>query len=266
MLELALPEEAKRWPTLAVSADPSRKALWVTTAAFPDFAGVPKEDQGKTLLLEVDEATSKVLHRFDPATGTAAAFGDMCVAEDGTVYVTDSIGGGVYRLRGDPQTAKLEKMAEGLFSPQTPVPSRDGKGLFVADYSLGIAVINLAAANLPAKIALLPHPESIATVGLDGLYLDGDSLIGIQNGVEPMRIMRFRLNHAQTEITGAEVMEQASERMGDPTHAVAANGWLYSTANVGWNKVDDNGKLKPNQEFSAPALIRFRAEGLSPAK
>jgi sugar lactone lactonase YvrE len=255
--ELPLPPEAKRWPTLAVSVDSKRKALWVTASAMPDFSGFPKEDEGKALLLEIDEAGSKVLRSFDPGTTSAAVLGDMSVAEDGTVYVTDSIGGGVYRLRGDPQTAKLEKIADGLFSPQTPVLARDGKRLFVADYSLGIAVIDLTAIGPASKVTYLPHPENVAVVTLDGLFLSGDSLIGIQNGIEPARIMRFRLNHAQTEITAAEVIEQ-SERMGDPTHVIAADGWFYVSANVGWSKVDDAGKLKPGESFTAPVLLRFR--------
>ncbi|HEX4604883.1 MAG TPA: hypothetical protein VH724_12870, partial [Candidatus Angelobacter sp.] len=119
--ELPLAAEAKRWPTLAVSADPKRKTLWMTASAMPGFSGFPKEDEGKALLLEIDASSGKVLHRFDPGTTGPAVLGDMCVASDGTVYVTDSIGGGVYRLRGDPATARLEKIADGFFSPQTPV-------------------------------------------------------------------------------------------------------------------------------------------------
>jgi hypothetical protein len=269
MQELPLADEAKRWPTLAVSADPKRNVLWVTASAMPGFTGFPKEDEGKALLMEVDAASGKVLHSFAPETNGPAVLGDMCVTEDGTVYVTDSIGGGVYRLRGDPQTAKLEKIADGLFSPQTPTVARDGKRLFVADYTMGIAVIELppanAAASPSAKILYLPHPENVAVVALDGLYLSGDSLIGIQNGTDPVRILRLKLNHAQTEITGADIIEQATERMGDPTHAVAVDGWFYVSANVGWSKVDDNtGQLKPGEKFTAPVLLRFPAQaGLS---
>jgi sugar lactone lactonase YvrE len=258
--ELPLAEEAKRWPTLAVSFDPKRKTLWMTASAMPGFSGFPKEDEGKTLLLEVDANSGKVVHRFDPGTSGPAVLGDMCVTDDGTVYVTDSIGGGVYRLHGDLQTAKLEKIADGLFSPQTPVLARDGKRLFVADYTMGIAVIDLASANASTKVSYLPHPENVAVVAFDGLYLSGDSLIGIQNGTEPVRIMRLRLNQAQTEITGAEVIEQATERMGDPTHAVTVDGWFYVSANVGWSKVDDDtGKLKPGEQFTPPVLLRFPA-------
>jgi hypothetical protein len=254
--ELPLTGETRHWPTLAVSADPSRKTLWVTTSAMPGFSGFAKEDEGKTLLLAVDAASGKVLHRFDPGTKDPAVLGDMCVTSDGTVYVTDSMGGGVYRLHGDLATAKLEKIAGGLFSPQTPVLARDGKRLFVADYTMGIAVIDLAG----GKVSYMPHPENVAVVTLDGLYLSGDSLIGIQNGTDPNRIMRLRLNPAQTEITSAEVIEQATERMGDPTHAVLVDGWFYVSANVGWSKVDDNtGMLKPGEKFTPPVLLRFPA-------
>jgi sugar lactone lactonase YvrE len=260
MEELPLPPEAKRWPTLAISADPKRKALWVTASAMPGFSGIPKEDEGKALLLEVDLSSGKMLHSYDPGTIGPAVLGDMCVTEDGTVYVTDSIGGGVYRLHGNSQTAKLEKIADGLFSPQTPVLARDGKRLFVADYTMGIAVIDLPAAgaapNPSAKLNYLPHAENVAVVGLDGLYRNGDSLIGIQNGTEPARILRFLMNPAQTEITGAQVIHQIGQL--DPTHAVEVDGWFYATANVGWNKVDDNtGQLKPGEKFTPPVLLRF---------
>jgi sugar lactone lactonase YvrE len=156
MQELPLPADARRWPTLAVSFDPTRNALWVTASAMPGFSGFPKEDSGKAQLLEVDATSGKVLHRFDLAANGPAVLGDMSVAADGTVYVTDSIGGGVYRLHGDLQTAKLEKIADGLFSPQTPVLARDGKRLFIADYSMGVAVIDLPAAGAMAKVSYLP--------------------------------------------------------------------------------------------------------------
>jgi sugar lactone lactonase YvrE len=263
MEELPLPAEAKRWPTMAISADPKRKVLWVTASAMPGFSGISKEDEGKAVLMEIDPESGKVLRRFDPGTTGPAVLGDMCVTDHGTVYVTDSIGGGVYRLHGDLQTAKLEKIADGLFSPQTPVLARDGKRLFVADYTMGIAVIDLPAAaaapNPSAKLNYLQHPENVAVVGLDGLYRNGDSLIGIQNGTEPERILRLLMNPAQTEITSDQVIHQIEQF--DPTHAVEVDGWFYATAHVGWSKVDDNtGQLKPGEKFTPPVLLKFRPE------
>jgi hypothetical protein len=256
--EIPLEDQAKRWPTMAVWSDAKRNLLWMTAVAMPAFAGVPKEDEGKSALFAIDGASGRVVRRFDLATGATAVLGDMSVAADGAVYVSDSAGGGVYRVQGDVATAKLERIAGDFFSTQTQALAGDGKRLFVADYSMGIAVVDLARENPAGQLTYLPHPESVDVTGLDGLYLAGGSLIGIQNGAEPERIVRYHLNPAQTEITSAEVVEQSTERLGDPTHVIGLNGWLYATANVGWNKVDDHGRPKPGQQFTPPLLLRFR--------
>lgn len=253
--EFPLHDQVPAWPALAVAYDPARKLLWMTASAMPGFSGVPKEDSGKAALLALDAATGKLLRRFDLDSGKPGVLGDMSIASDGTAYVTDSMGGNVYRVQGELSQAKLERIASGLFSPQTPVLSRDGKRLFVAEYALGIAVVDLATGN----ISYLEHPDNIATTGLDGMYLSGASLIGIQNGTEPERILRFRLNPGQTRIESAEVVAQGPP-IGEPTHAIAVNGWIYVTANVGWNKLDDAGNLKSGQTFTPPLLLRFREQ------
>ena len=261
--ELPLEAQAKRWPVLAVSFDPVRKLVWMTSSAMPGFSGFPKEDDGRAALLAVDPRDAKGIRRFDMQSDAPAVLGDMSVSADGTVYVSDSIGGGVYRVPGTMDKtsldkAKLEKIADGLFSPQTPVLAADGKRVFVSEYPLGIAIIDLTGAG---RVTELRHPANVAVTGLDGMYLVGDSLIGIQNGTEPERIMRFRLNHAQTEIESAEVIEQSTPRLGEPTHAVAVDGWVYVSANVGWNKVDDHGNLKEGASFTQPVLLRFPVDG-----
>jgi len=250
--EIPLEDAAKRWPTMAVSIDTTRHLLWMTAAAMPGFEGFPKEDSGKTSLFALNLDNGKIVRRFDLDAVGPAALGDMSVTADGTVYVTDGFGGVVYQVRGALETAKLEMIANGFFSPQTPVLAKDGKRLFVADYGLGIAAINLDT----GKADYLKHPENIAVTGLDGLHLAGDSLLGVQNGTAPERIVRYHLNPQQTEITGQEIIEQGP-RIGDPTHIVTVDGMAYATANVGWDKVGDNGKLKDGANFTAPTLMRF---------
>lgn len=254
--EISLDASLRQWPVAAVSADSQRNLLWFTMAAFPGFTGIPEKDQGKTALVAINSSTGKLIRRFDLDSGKPGLFGDMSIGKDGTVYVADGLGGGVYRVRGDLQTAKLEKIADGIFSPQTPVLARDGKRLFVADYVIGIAVVDLAT----GKVNYLPHAENLAVVGLDGLYLSGDSLIGVQNGTEPERIIRLKLNPAQTAITSLQVIEQSTPRLGDPTHAIEVNGFIYVTANVGWSKIDDQGTLKPGEQFTNSILLGFPAK------
>lgn len=254
--EIPLDAGIRQWPVAAVSADSKRNLLWMTIAAFPGFAGIPEHDQGKTALIAISPDSGKVVKRFDLDGGAPGLFGDMSVTRDGTVYVTDGLGGGVYRVQGDLETAKLEKIAGGLFSPQTPVLAHDGKRLFVADYTIGVAVIDLAS----GKASYLPHAENLAVTALDGLFLTGDSLIGVQNGTEPERVIGMRLNADQTSIMSLEVIEQSTPRLGEPTHAIEVDGMIYVTANVGWGKIDDTGKLKKGEEFTKPILLRFPAK------
>ena len=251
--QLALPPSAKRWPALAVSFDNARNLLWMTSSALPDFASNPKGDDGKTALLAVDPITGNLVHRYDLAANPAGILGDMTVTPQGTVFLTDSMGGGVYRVQGDLKTAHLETIAAGFFSPQTPAIAADGKRLFVADYAIGIAIIDLNDHN---KISYLTMPGNVAATGLDGLLRVGDTLIGVQNGTQPARIVRYRLNREQTRIESAEVLAQG-DAIGEPTHAIAVNGKILVTANVGWNRIDDHGNLKPNEKFTAPFLLAF---------
>ena len=260
--ELPLDEHARQWPVMAVSADPDGKTLWMTAAAMPGFKGVTKEDEGKTAVFAMDAASGKTLQRFNLEGEGPSVLGDMSVTRHGAVFVTDSRGGGVYRVESKSQNPVLQRMADGFFSPQTPVLARDGRRLFVPDYSVGIAVVHLPGANAKTKktnqVTYLEHPDDVVVTGLDGLLLAGDSLIGIQNGTDPERIVRFHLNRRQTRIVRAEVIEQSSKRLGEPTHAVAAAGWVYVIANVGWDQVDDHGELKPGHVFTPPVLLRFR--------
>jgi hypothetical protein len=119
--------------------------------------------------LAVKGSNGKVVRRFDLEASGPALLGDMCVTEDGTVDVSDSIGGGVYRVRGGVATAKLERIADGLFSPQDAGAGGDGKRLFAADCSMGIAAVVLGGKS-GGKVEYLRHPENIAVTGLDGLY------------------------------------------------------------------------------------------------
>ncbi len=65
-----------------------------------------------------------------------SALGDMALAPNGDIIVSDGDGGGVYRARANGAT--LERLDEGDFiSPQTSAMHPDGKHIFVPDYLAG---------------------------------------------------------------------------------------------------------------------------------
>lgn len=240
------------WPLLAVAADTKHRVLWVTAAAMPDFIASPKEAYGKTVLLKLDLKSGKILDRITPPDSEPRALGDMTVLRDGTVVVSDGLGGAVYRVRAG--SSKLERIdANEFISPQTPALSADEHVAFVADYTRGIGRIDLGT----GAISWLAHSDGVATGGVDGLYVHGQDLYGIQNGAEPERLVRFHLNSALDRIESMDVLESNSPGLGDPTHGVFVGNDFYFIANSGWSELDDNGKLKPGHQMTAASVRKI---------
>ena len=249
------------WPLLAVHADPAHNSLWVSAAAFPDFVASPKSDYGRTLLLKLDLRSGRILDRIAPPDSATRALGDMDIAPDGTIIVGDSFGAAVYRL--SPGAHTLQRIdGDQLVSPQTPAISPDSRFAYVADYTRGIARIDL---HTNAILFLGCHPErsegpaSCALTGIDGLnFVPGarpSQLIAMQNGTTPPRIIRLTLNSADDAVTNLEVLEANHPALGDPTHGVFAARDFYFIANSGWSVLDDHGNLKPGASMT-PATVR----------
>lgn len=242
------------WGMFALHVDPVRQILWATTAAVNTAQGYNPADSGRSALLAYDLATGALRARLEPPNpGRAHVLGDMTVGADGTVYVSDAVSGAVYTAApGAHALAVL--VPEGTFpSPQTPALSADEKRLFVADYARGIAVIDLSMRS----VRWLPHPGNVALVGTDGFYRVGNTLLAVQNGTTPNRVVRVVLDTSMTRVLGAEVLERAKPAVSDPTHGVMVGGTFYFIARSGWDRVHDDGTLAPAGADDAPLVRRI---------
>jgi hypothetical protein len=238
------------WAILALRADSKRRTLWATTAAMPEALAFSAAADGRSALLEYDLDSGKLLHRYDVKEPGKHALGDMTIGPAGDVYVSDG-SGAVYQL--DQARRGLELLvAPGTFrSPQTPALAPGGRRLFVPDYSRGIGILDLKTKS----VTLLEHPPELSLAGIDGLYLAGASLIAIQNGTTPPRVIRISLDAGLTRALSWQTVEANWPGLGQPTHGVVVGRDFHFIANSGWDQVGDDGKLKPGAEFS-PAEIR----------
>ena len=242
------------WGIYALALDSKRGRLWATTAAGPECEGWTAADSGRTVLLAYDLRTARPERRVElPRSAERQVLGDLAVASDGTVYVCESLGGAVYRLQ--PGSNRLETMVPpGAFrSPQMPVLAADGKRLYVVDYSRGVAVVDLAS----GATDWLPKPYTLSSGGIDGLYRDGDRLLAIQNGTTPHRVLELSLDHAGTRIKSWRVLEQASERLGEPNHGVIVGRDFFLIGDSGWDRVGDDGLLHTTPEARPAVLLRL---------
>ena len=180
---------------------------------------------------------------------------DLAVGPNGTVYASESQRGLVYRLGpSDPSLSILVRRG-ALTSPQGLVPATDGKRLYVADYAMGVMVVNLA----DGSVAPLPSAAGTMLDGVDGLVGYRGDLIAIQNGTSPRRILRLVLDGAGTTILRAEVLESEAAGWGEPTNGVIRDDSLLYVDGQG-PRYDFNGKLIGKAPL-APTVIRALALG-----
>jgi sugar lactone lactonase YvrE len=252
--ELA-PELPRRWAPLGLRVDRKRGALWVAAAALPQTVGYNPSDSGRSAILRYDLKSGRLRARYDaPADGTPHAIGDLIVTRGGDVYATDSRAPVIYRVpaRGD----SLERFVESplLLSGQGLALTPDERSLYVADYARGFLRVDLGGRN----VFLVEAADSVLTLGIDGLYFQRGSLVGIQNGVTPHRVARFTLDPAGDRVLRAEVLERAHPRYDEPTLGVLVDGDLYYIANAQWERFGDDGRIAKPEALKAPAVLRLR--------
>ncbi len=248
------------WDVLGMKVDPARRILWVCSAAGAS-AG---EQDGASGLFRYDLATGRLASRHVlPGKPQPHLLNDVALGRNGEVFVTDSKGGGLYRLR--PGQEQLEVFVEPgtLIYPNGVALSPDGKKLFVADFAKGLSTVDVAT----RQVRPLPHPERVNVAGIDGLYYfqgerplqgerpHGGSLVAVQNAAGTERIVRFRLRPGLDAIDSEEILESRNPLFVIPTTGTLAGGSLVYIANSQLESLDDQGRLKPGVKLEEPVIL-----------
>ncbi len=101
----------------------------------------------------------------------------------------------------------------------------------------------------------MAHGRDVAVNGIDGLYLVGDSLLAVQNGTEPNRVIHLYLDPTLTRVLRWEPLDSNSPGLGAPTHGTMVGGDFFYLANSGWDQLADDGSVKPGAALT-PAEVR----------
>jgi sugar lactone lactonase YvrE len=246
----------KLWSVLGMKVDAKRRKLWVCTTAFPQMQDFDSTLKGRAAVSVYDLTIQKIVHRYyAPNDGQSHAFGDLALnPKTGTVLVSDSDSPTIFMVNEKSDTLQtwLKGDAATLPSLQGLDFTDDGKTLFVADYSNGIFRVDLAKKTLYN----LPAPDSCVVSGTDGLYYFKGNLLGIQNGTNPQRVVRFRLNKAQSRIEGLDILEANHADFEEPTLGVIVGEELYYVANSQWEKVNEKGVSAPEADWKPHVILK----------
>jgi hypothetical protein len=240
------------WGVFGMAVDSERRRLWVATSALPQMAGFSKELADRAAVSEYDLSKNKLVQKYIPADSSAHLFGDLLLNSKGDVLVSDSRSGGIYRI--SPLEGNMELLiAPGHFASLQGLAFLDDENwLFAADYSQGIFRIDTETKS----VSQILHPETVTLLGIDGLYFYKGSLIAIQNGVNPQRVIRLWLNEDSSAIERAEILDANHPDFDEPTLGVIVDDAFYYVARSQWGSFDDNGKIKSPEALKEPVILR----------
>lgn len=212
----------------ALAWDATRKRLWIAADCPPGVAAIKACARGA--LIGVD-ARGRVMTRTAPGVSSFHP-GDVSASAAG-VFVSDSQNGAVYRL--SPSGIGLQPLVPTDIgkSAQGSAVDSDGKQLLVADYSQGIAVIDLAS----KERTLLNRQDGKPLRGIDGLVRCGKVYYGLYNGAAPgilVAITRTRTGIRFDQPVGKLTLP-------DPTQIAFDGKRLLIVADSGWSTVDKAG-------------------------
>jgi hypothetical protein len=223
-----------------MAVDSARRTLWVATTALPRMQGFTAADSGRVGVFGYDLDTGRLVRRawMPRDSSTAHTFGDVAVAPNGDVYVSDSESPWIHRLPqgGDAFGAFV---THPLFrSLQGMAITPDGHTMFVADYSHGLLRVDLRSRSVTA----LRAAQGVTLLGVDGLYLRRGALIAVQNGVAPPRLVRFCLDRAGDVVTRAEVLDRNPALVDEPTLGTIVGDSAFYVATSQWEKFSEAGR------------------------
>ncbi|MGA7990412.1 MAG: hypothetical protein WCC53_03165, partial [Thermoanaerobaculia bacterium] len=230
---------------LGVKVDAPHRRLWAVTAADPAMEGARPEDRGRTRLVAFDLATGAPTGGWSPATRAQHQFGGLAVDRKGDVWVTDTASGEVFVLRpGAPELAVVAP-EKTFVAPKGIVVSPDGERVWVADLARGVYRLDPAT----GAAALLDQPPGPWPVGLDGLVLHGNALVGVAGSVSLGRVGRWTLEPGGDAFSGMDILDCAHPAYRVPVGGTVVGDDYVYVANSQIDALGPDGALPPPEKL-----------------
>lgn len=194
-------DEGRRLAALGLRVDARRQLLWSVGAPLEVTAGhaFASDARSAVFAFDLDSGVLEARHEADPALGNLE---DLVLARDGSVYISGERPG---VLRAGGEIIEPLQTDPAIVGGNGIALSPDGGTLLIASYPAGIAAVHLES----GAARFLASPSEQPLYGIDGLYIHGNDLIAVQNGVTPWRLVRLSLDAGLTAVTGTQLLEFA---------------------------------------------------------
>lgn len=237
---------------LGLRIDAQGKFLWACSSPMEETEGYDSLAPSRVFKFEL--TSGKLIAQFEPPAPAGHIFGDLTIGPQGQVLVSDSRTNEIYAV--NESTKKLDRffIDAGLWNIQGLSFSDDGRYLFVSDYIKGPYRLELSS----RKLFKVTSQVENSLKGIDGLLFYQGTLLALQNGTTPFRVMRFKLNNTKGTIVSAEILDQGRPELNEPTQGTVVGNDFYYVANSQWGGYDKDHQPKPDSELQEIVIMKFR--------
>ena len=214
----------------AIAWDEHRRRLWVAADCPPGVSAIKACDRGALMAFS---PVGRIISRMAPPSGSFHP-GDVS-ASAGRVFVSDSQNGAVYELaKSGYSLVPIVPPGVGKSGQGTALDA-DGQKLLVADYSQGVAGVDLGT----GARRILPRPDGKPLRGVDGMARCGTVYFGIYNGSTPGALLT--IDARATTLTFDQPLPAP---LPDPTQVAYDGKRLLIVADSGWATIDKPGFVR----------------------
>jgi hypothetical protein len=232
------------YSVLGMKIDQTTGFLWVASAATKRMQDFNLLEMGKTFVIQIDIDNVSVIQGLE--FNEAELFRDVVLDKKSQLWLTNSIR--PYVSRDDTDTTftigafmrKQFDLSATHFHLHGLTLNDDESVLYFGDYYVGIYKLNIA----EDAIVKVQATKDFHLAGMSSLYYYNNSLITIQNGVRPLRVVQYFLDDEGENIIGQNYINRGGQSLGDPTYGQIKDGYFYYIANSPRSAYDVNLNLE----------------------
>jgi sugar lactone lactonase YvrE len=230
--------------------DEARKELWAVSSRFGDATELSDMVQG---LFKYDLSAAKRMATFVAPSRSSGFLNDVAVVPStGKAYVTNTMEGAVYCTKTGSQELELF-LAPGTVPGANGIAVSDDEKILLVAGDFGIYRVDLGTKSSGP----LQKTSDVIDASIDGLYFYRQSLVGIQNGIHPGRVVRFYLDPKLTKITRFEILETYNPTFENPTTGSLDGDSLLFMANTQLHKWGPGKPLPPANDLHDIQILRI---------
>lgn len=221
-------EENGLWAIYGLAIDVENNRLWISSAASREFAALTETDAGRSALFEFSLDELELVKKYPvPADGRRHALGAIAQLGNGDIYAIDSVIPMIYRLEaGAERLGAFAASADNVYLRDITV-SDDDTRLYLADYELGITVLDLVG----KQAAKVTGPPTLNFGGIEALEYWNGHLVMTQSGIDPQRVLRLKLSPDGASVEDVAPLAVAQPFFDHPGSGTMLDGSLWFLAN-----------------------------------